>query len=106
MSLPPGALAWIGALVGALGLAALAWRRLWGRESRVELPAVGRVSEVSLTLLGLALVGVGYHGLAHGLGWTGFRAPMRVAVGVAAVAVAGSLAVDALENRAGGGEEE
>jgi hypothetical protein len=100
VTLSPGALAAMGAAISALGLAVLAWIRLGRRPGAPSVPVVGRVSEVSLVVMGLALLGVGYHALAHGLGWSGFRAPMRLAVAVALVAVLGSLVVDALENRA------
>ena len=66
---------------------------------RIRLAGVGPLSRVSHTVIALACVGLGYHIAAHAFQWP-LRAPMGTAVAVAAVAVLGSIAIDALEARA------
>lgn len=65
----------------------------------VRVPGVGRISTITSTIFALALVGIGYHLLVHGLHIPHFRAPLRLAVVVGVLAVAGSLLVDGAENR-------
>ncbi|TVQ78480.1 MAG: hypothetical protein EA380_06005 [Phycisphaeraceae bacterium] len=65
----------------------------------VHVPGVGRISTITSTISALALVGIGYHLLVHGLHIPQFRAPLRIAVFVAVLAVVGSLMVDVAENR-------
>ncbi len=66
----------------------------------MRLAGVGPLSRVTRVIIGLALLGAGYHVLVHALGvMRHFRAPLEIAIGVAIVAVLGSIGVDALENR-------
>ena len=65
----------------------------------VHVPGVGRISTITSTISALALVGIGYHLMVHGLHIPQFRAPLRIAVFVAVLAVVGSLIVDSAENR-------
>lgn len=89
---------------GVLGLAG-AWMLLRLRFGRgggrgMRLAVVGEVSRVTLLVVGLSLLWAGYHVLAFGLGvMEHFRAPLGIALVVAVVAIVGSCAVDALENR-------
>ena len=54
---------------------------------------------MSHAVIALALIGVGYPFLAYALNWTHFRAPLGIAVGVAAAAVTLSILTDVLEKR-------
>lgn len=63
------------------------------------LRGVGAISTTTRTVIGLAGIGLAYHLVVHAAGWSQFRAPLPVALGVALVAVLASLGVDALEHR-------
>lgn len=93
----------LGGLLVAAGLAVLVLSRR-GRGGgaggpRVHLAGVGPLSPITMTVAALAAAGAGYHLVVHALHIPHFRAPLPIALGVAAVAVLGSIAVDAVENR-------
>jgi len=94
-----GALMVLGAARALAGLAPLILLRT-GRAVPLRLAGVGRISIVAQAVTGLALIGVGYHVFVHAAGLAQFRAPLPIAVGVAIVAILGSVLVDAVENRA------
>jgi len=96
----------IGVVLVALGAALLLRMRFAASAGPVRLAVVGRVSEVTQVVMALALIGVGYHALAYANHWTAFRAPMPIVIGVALVAIVGSLLVDTLENRGGGSDDQ
>lgn len=77
------------------------WRREGERALKVVLPGVGRVSELTLLVTGLACLWLAYHVAVYTLGASGFRAPAWVALAVGVGSVLASLGVDRLES---GGE--
>lgn len=91
----------LGAVVACLGAAVLIAARR-DRPSPTALRWMDRMSRVTRGIAGLALLVVAYHFVVYALGLTQFRAPMPIALIGAAVAVLGSLGVDAMER---GGDE-
>ena len=110
---PPSLVAAMVGVGGALALAGLAIGLSARRSSRAaregdrageagaawRLAGVGALSQVTRAVCGFALAGIGYHLIVHALGYTQFRAPLGVAVGVGLAAILGTIGVDALENR-------
>ena len=93
----------VGVILGLAGIGVLLILRFGRRPGEISLMGVGRISRVTVLVAGLALLGLGYHIVVHALDlMRAFRAPLRLAVGVAIVAIVGSLAIDALENRLAG----
>ncbi len=95
-------------LLGAAGLLVAGGALLLDARSSTPkralvVPGVGRASAVSHAVIGLACLGAAYHLVVHALGLAQFRAPLPVAVGVALVAIVGTLMVDKFEG-AGGDE--
>ncbi len=86
------------AAAGAVSLAMVRVPRL-RRRGRPDLPIVGEISATTLLVFGLVCFGLGYHVAAHAFAWRALKAPMGWALGVAALAVAGSLAADGLQSR-------
>jgi hypothetical protein len=94
------ALAAFGVALAAAGLALLATARAGAATGRFRLAGVGPLSRVTLGVVGLSLIGAGYHVAVHALGvMRDFRAPLPIALIVAIVAILGSIGVDAMENR-------
>lgn len=90
----------LGIAVGIIGLVILILTR-W-RPDRLEqyvLAGVGPVSRITWSIVGLSLIGAGYHIFVHAAGLPQFRAPLWVALAVCAVVSGGSLLVDAMDNR-------
>ncbi|HVZ94974.1 MAG TPA: hypothetical protein VG797_10740 [Phycisphaerales bacterium] len=65
----------------------------------LRLPGLPAPSKVTYLVAGLAGLIVAYHLFVYGAGFDQFRFPLPLAVGVGALAVIASLAVDALENK-------
>jgi hypothetical protein len=87
------------ALIGA-GLFVVLRLRRGAEFQSVRLAGVGTLTPVTQLVIGLSLLGAGYHVLVHALGvMAHFRAPLHIAVGVAITAALGSIAIDALERR-------
>jgi hypothetical protein len=91
----------IGVLLGLAGLGVVLWLRFGRRgPGHLRLAGVGEISRVTCVVIGLSLLGAGYHVFTHALGlMKHFRAPLGIGVGVAIVAILGSIAIDVLENR-------
>lgn len=89
------------AVLAAAGAVSLAMVRVPAlrRRGRPGLPIVGEVSANTLLVFGLVCFGLGYHVAAHAFAWSALKAPMGWALGVAALAVAGTLAADAMQSR-------
>jgi hypothetical protein len=90
----------IGAALGAAGLFVVVSLHRGRDFGSVRLAGVGPLSRVTLLVMGLSLLGAGYHVLVHALGLMAqFRAPLGITIGVAIVATLGSIGVDALDRR-------
>lgn len=94
------------AVLAAGGVAALLAARVpaLSRRARASLPVVGPLSGSTIQVFALVCFGLAYHALAHAFSWGMLKAPMVWALGVAALATAGTLLADALQNRAGDDE--
>ncbi len=97
--------------LGAVLVPMSAWLFWRGRQraddarTALMVPSIGAVSTTTCLVVGAAGFATAYHLVVHALGYTQFRAPLPVALGVAAVAVLASFGADAMENRAGRGPE-
>ncbi|MEC9372466.1 MAG: hypothetical protein VYC34_01425, partial [Planctomycetota bacterium] len=80
-----------------IGLAVGVESRLKRRRWRIRLAGVGELSAVTHTVIALACLGAGYHLAMHALRIGGMVAPLGIALGVAALAVLGSIGIDALD---------
>ena len=90
----------LGIAVGAIGIAILLITRTRPRWLEgISLAGVGPVSLVAWALTGLAIIAIGYHVFVHAASLPQFRAPMPLVAIVSVVVIAGSLAIDALDNR-------
>jgi hypothetical protein len=96
------------ALIAAAALAGLGiWSVSLGRRDSEEarpitLAGIGRVSEITMLVAGLACLWSAYHVVVHTLNLVpDFRAPGWIAVAVAAGAVIASLGIDRLDNKSG-----
>lgn len=95
------------ALIAAAAFAGLGiWCMSLSRRDAAEAPlltlaGVGRVSQITMLVAGLASLWIAYHLVVHTLNLApDFRAPGWIAVTVAVGAVISSLGVDRLDNRA------
>lgn len=86
------------ALLAALGCAVMAaWRA--PRAKPLRLARIGALSDVSHAAIGLALLFAAYHLFAHAISLAHMRAPLWIALPGAALVIAGSVALDALEQQ-------
>ncbi|TVQ31621.1 MAG: hypothetical protein EA376_09130 [Phycisphaeraceae bacterium] len=89
-----------------VGIGLFLWIRIKPDNRPLRLAGVGRLSLPTHVVLALACIGVAYHLAAHPLGWTGLRAPLWIAIVVAVAASLGSIAIDAMQQRADAKERE
>lgn len=91
-------------LCAVFGLGVLLSVRFGRGGGPLRLAGVGRLSRVTHALIGLSGLAAGHQLAAHALGW-GMRAPWALTVSAIALAVLGSVALDALDARQGVGGE-
>ena len=87
-------------LLGAAGVWLLASARRHSIASSFELPGVGRTSNVTRTVAGLACALVAYHLFAYAMNLAQYRGPIWIVLSVGVLAPGLSLLIDAIENRA------
>lgn len=87
-------------LFAAIGIGVLAAPRFRRKPIQVSLAGVGELSPITVLVSGVASLIVSYHIVAYALGvMAHFRAPLWIVFVGAAVAVLGSIGLDAVDNR-------
>lgn len=89
-----------GALV-VLGACICARARIGKGPPVIDVPLIGPLSAISIFVLGLVPVWLGYHLGVYTLGLTQFRAPVPIVWIVAGLAIIGTLLADAIDRDRG-----